>query len=155
MDLRNPLIHQPKHKVRQAYRSLSPHVLDVWGFWGKDLPRKVAGAASILVIIVTASDSVLGHATSSQKVNILCMTTNSIATPPSTIYGILELNGMSAPTWLQFTGQQPKRKRAELACVVCHGKKVRSIPYYSTVAPHTKTSRVDQMRPPSPRWSGV
>ena len=31
---------------------------------------------------------------------------------------------MSAPTWLRFTGQQPKRKRAELACVICHGKKV-------------------------------
>ncbi|KAL4804107.1 fungal-specific transcription factor domain-containing protein [Aspergillus unguis] len=27
--------------------------------------------------------------------------------------------------WLQFTGQQTKRKRAELACTVCHGKKVR------------------------------
>lgn len=26
--------------------------------------------------------------------------------------------------WLQFTGHQPKRKRAELACTICHGKKV-------------------------------
>jgi len=31
---------------------------------------------------------------------------------------------MSAPLWLQFTGQQPKRKRAELACIACHSKKV-------------------------------
>ena len=48
----------------------------------------------------------------------------------TTIYGILELNSMSAPTWLQFTGQQPKRKRAELACIICHGKKVREISKY-------------------------
>lgn len=27
-------------------------------------------------------------------------------------------------SWLQFTGHQPKRKRAELACTICHGKKV-------------------------------
>ncbi|KAJ5714745.1 uncharacterized protein N7483_011926 [Penicillium malachiteum] len=32
---------------------------------------------------------------------------------------------MSAPLWLQFTGQQPKRKRAELACIACHSKKIR------------------------------
>lgn len=31
---------------------------------------------------------------------------------------------MSAPLWLQFTGTQTKRKRAELACVACHSKKV-------------------------------
>lgn len=31
---------------------------------------------------------------------------------------------MSAPLWLQFTGNQTKRKRAELACVACHSKKV-------------------------------
>ncbi|KAI9372344.1 fungal-specific transcription factor domain-containing protein [Aspergillus egyptiacus] len=28
-------------------------------------------------------------------------------------------------SWLQFTGHQPKRKRAELACTICHSKKVR------------------------------
>ncbi|KAL2868981.1 transcription factor domain-containing protein [Aspergillus lucknowensis] len=27
--------------------------------------------------------------------------------------------------WLQFTGHQPKRKRAELACQTCHSKKIR------------------------------
>ncbi|KAL2849901.1 fungal-specific transcription factor domain-containing protein [Aspergillus pseudoustus] len=27
--------------------------------------------------------------------------------------------------WLQFTGHQPKRKRAELACTICHSKKIR------------------------------
>ncbi|KAJ5525281.1 hypothetical protein N7494_011931 [Penicillium frequentans] len=32
---------------------------------------------------------------------------------------------MSPPLWLQFTGQQPKRKRAELACIACHSKKIR------------------------------
>ncbi|KAJ5604097.1 hypothetical protein N7537_007053 [Penicillium hordei] len=32
---------------------------------------------------------------------------------------------MSAPLWLQFTGTQTKRKRAELACVICHSKKIR------------------------------
>ncbi|KAJ5690692.1 hypothetical protein N7462_005084 [Penicillium macrosclerotiorum] len=32
---------------------------------------------------------------------------------------------MAAPLWLQFTGQQPKRKRAELACIACHSKKIR------------------------------
>ncbi|KAJ5468984.1 hypothetical protein N7475_006736 [Penicillium sp. IBT 31633x] len=32
---------------------------------------------------------------------------------------------MSAPLWLQFTGNQTKRKRAELACVACHSKKIR------------------------------
>ncbi|KAJ5811447.1 hypothetical protein N7474_007748 [Penicillium riverlandense] len=31
---------------------------------------------------------------------------------------------MSASGWLQFTGHQPKRRRAELACVACHSKKV-------------------------------
>ncbi|KAL3481417.1 fungal-specific transcription factor domain-containing protein [Aspergillus californicus] len=31
---------------------------------------------------------------------------------------------MTTP-WLQFTGHQPKRKRAELACTICHGKKIR------------------------------
>lgn len=34
---------------------------------------------------------------------------------------------MSAPLWLQFTGTQTKRKRAELACVACHSKKVSSL----------------------------
>ncbi|KAJ5568082.1 hypothetical protein N7450_010568 [Penicillium hetheringtonii] len=32
---------------------------------------------------------------------------------------------MSDPLWLQFTGHQPKRKRAELACIACHSKKIR------------------------------
>ncbi|KAJ5431376.1 hypothetical protein N7445_009108 [Penicillium cf. griseofulvum] len=32
---------------------------------------------------------------------------------------------MSAPLWLQFNGNQTKRKRAELACVACHSKKIR------------------------------
>ncbi|KAJ5756621.1 hypothetical protein N7533_006164 [Penicillium manginii] len=32
---------------------------------------------------------------------------------------------MSASLWLPFTGQQPKRKRAELACIACHSKKIR------------------------------
>ncbi|KAL1955026.1 hypothetical protein VTO42DRAFT_317 [Malbranchea cinnamomea] len=32
---------------------------------------------------------------------------------------------MRAPTWRQYTGTQPKRKRAELACVICHSKKIK------------------------------
>lgn len=38
---------------------------------------------------------------------------------------------MSAPLWLQFTGTQTKRKRAELACVACHSKKVRYLVLHS------------------------
>ncbi|KAL4951352.1 fungal-specific transcription factor domain-containing protein [Aspergillus filifer] len=32
---------------------------------------------------------------------------------------------MVSTPWLQFTGHQPKRKRAELACTICHSKKIR------------------------------
>ncbi|KAL2785997.1 fungal-specific transcription factor domain-containing protein [Aspergillus keveii] len=32
---------------------------------------------------------------------------------------------VTSTPWLQFTGHQPKRKRAELACTICHSKKVR------------------------------
>ncbi|KAL4877818.1 fungal-specific transcription factor domain-containing protein [Aspergillus karnatakaensis] len=32
---------------------------------------------------------------------------------------------VNATPWLQFTGQQQKRKRAELACTICHSKKIR------------------------------
>ena len=37
---------------------------------------------------------------------------------------LIEISIMSEPLWLQFTGNQTKRKRAELACVACHSKKV-------------------------------
>ncbi|KAL5335078.1 fungal-specific transcription factor domain-containing protein [Aspergillus crustosus] len=32
---------------------------------------------------------------------------------------------VTSTPWLQFTGHQPKRKRAELACTICHSKKIR------------------------------
>ncbi|KOC16391.1 Zn(II)2Cys6 transcription factor [Aspergillus flavus AF70] len=32
---------------------------------------------------------------------------------------------VTSTPWLQFTGHQPKRKRAELACIICHSKKIR------------------------------
>lgn len=39
---------------------------------------------------------------------------------PFNSHGIMVIS----TSWLQFTGHQPKRKRAELACTICHGKKV-------------------------------
>ncbi|KAL4865916.1 hypothetical protein BDV12DRAFT_210797 [Aspergillus spectabilis] len=32
---------------------------------------------------------------------------------------------VTSTPWLQFNGHQPKRKRAELACTICHSKKIR------------------------------
>lgn len=32
---------------------------------------------------------------------------------------------MADPSWMQFTSQQPRRKRAELACTACHSKKIK------------------------------